>query len=78
VSAQGANGGPAGALSAASITAMQGGIAIPFGDAPAIGTMKSFVADGMDSVINTLEIKIKDTATVIDKMWLLERYVLKR
>ena len=30
----------------------------------------------MDSAMDSLQITLGDTTTVIDKMWLLERYVL--
>jgi hypothetical protein len=38
--------------------------------------MQSLVGDGMDSAMDNLQITLGDTNTVIDKMWLLERYVL--
>lgn len=65
-----------GSLSASSITATQGGNDIPFTNGQTIGTMKSFVAKDVDSAMDSLLIKIQDTKTTIDKMWLLERYVL--
>ncbi len=72
-----------GSLLASSITATQGGNAITFTDGPPLGngaaspvTMKSFVAKDVSSAMDSLQIKIQDTKTVIDKMWLLERYVL--
>ena len=64
------------ALSAASFTATQGGNAITFTDGPMAGTMKSFVAKDVGSAMDSLQIKIGDTKTAIDKMWLLERYTL--
>ena len=63
-------------LSVLSIKATQGGNDITFKDDKKIGTMQSLVGDGMDSAMDSLQIKLGDTKTVIDKMWLLERYVL--
>jgi len=63
-------------LSASSITVIQGGNDITFTDGPMVGTMKSFVAKDVGAAIDSLQLKIADTKTVIDKMWLLERYVL--
>jgi len=65
-----------GSLSAAAFTATQGGNDITFTDGPAVGSMKSFVAKGAGSAMDDLEIHIADTKTAIDKIWLLERYVL--
>jgi hypothetical protein len=65
-----------GSLSASAITATQGGNDIPFTDGAEIGTMKSFVAKDVKAAMDSLQIKIKDTTTTIEKMWLLERYVL--
>ena len=59
-----------------SITAMQGGNNISFGLlGKTVGTMKSFVSND-EAPMGNLKITIHDTTTVIDKMWLLERYVL--
>lgn len=66
----------AGALTATAITATQGGGDISFSEGKTVGTMKSFVAKDVDAGMDSLQIKIHDTKTVIDKMWLLERYVL--
>jgi hypothetical protein len=63
-------------LSALSIKATRGGNDIPFRDGKTIGTMQSLVGDGMNSAMDSLQIKLGDTKTAIDKMWLLERYVL--
>jgi hypothetical protein len=38
--------------------------------------MRSLVANDADAPMGDLKIKIQDTKTVIDKMWLLERYIL--
>lgn len=65
-----------GALSAAAFTATQGGNDITFTEGPFIGSMKSFVAKDVGSAMDDLEIHIADTKAAIDKMWLLERYVL--
>lgn len=65
-----------GSLPASSITATQGGNKIPFTDGQAIGAMKTFVARDADAAMDSLQIKIQDTKITIDKMWLLERYVL--
>jgi hypothetical protein len=64
-----------GSPSAPPITATQGGTDIPFTPAQEVGTMKSFVAKGVDASMDNLQIKILDTKS-IDKIWLLERYVL--
>jgi len=53
-----------GSLAAAAFSVTQG------------GTMKSFVAKDVDSAMDSLQINIADTKTVLDKMWLFERYVL--
>jgi len=65
-----------GSISASSITATQGGNDIAFTDGQTIGSMKSFVAKDVGAAMDSLQIKIGDTKTVIDKFWLLERYVL--
>ena len=65
-----------GSLSASSITATQGGDDITFTDGQTIGSMKSFVAKDVGAAMDSLAIKIGDVKTAIDKMWLLERYVL--
>ena len=58
-----------------SITATQGGNNISFGPGKPVGTMKLFVSND-EAPMGNLKITIHDTTTVIDKMWLLERYVL--
>ena len=58
-----------------SITGMQGGNNISFGLGKPVGTMKLFVSND-EAPMGNLKITIHDTTTVIDKMWLLERYVL--
>jgi len=63
-------------LSKLLIKATQGGNDITFSDDKTIGTMQSLVGDGMNSAMDSLQIKLGDTTTTIDKMWLLERYVL--
>ena len=65
-----------GSLAAAAFSVTQGGNQITFTDGPSVGTMKSFVAEDVDSAMDSLQINIADTKTVIDKMWLFERYVL--
>lgn len=65
-----------GAIPLASIIATQGGVDITFTLGKTAGTMKSFVANDVEAPMGDLTIKIKDTTTVIDKMWLVERYVL--
>jgi hypothetical protein len=65
-----------GSISASSITATQGGKDIPFTNGPTIGTMQSLVAKVVDAAMDSLQIKLHDTQTTIDKMWLLERYIL--
>ena len=58
-----------------SITGTQGGNNISFGPGKPVGTMKLFVSND-EAPMGNLKITIHDTTTVIDKMWLLERYVL--
>ncbi|WP_211450788.1 neuraminidase-like domain-containing protein [Collimonas antrihumi] len=65
-----------GAIPAASIVATQGGIDITFLAGKSIGSMRSFVANDVEVPLGDLQIKIHDTTTVIDKMLLLQRYVL--
>jgi len=60
----------------APITATQGGEDIPFTLGKTIGSMKSFVANDIEAPMGDLQIKIQDAKTVIDKMYLVERYVL--
>jgi hypothetical protein len=60
-----------------SIAATQGGVDIPFKLGEKVGTtMSSLVANDFEAPMGDLKIKIQDTKTVIDKMLLLERYVL--
>jgi hypothetical protein len=59
----------------ASITATQGGNNLLFGPGKTVGTMKSFVSND-EAPMSNLQINIQGRETVIDKMWLLERYVL--
>jgi len=68
-----------GSLTASTFTATQDGNDVIFTDGPPLGTpptMKCFVAKDVDSAMDSVQIKIADTKTTIDKMWLLERYVL--
>jgi len=65
-----------GSIPASSIAATQGGVDITFTSGKTVGTMKSFVANDVEAPIGDLTIKIQDTKTLIDKMWLVERYVL--
>jgi hypothetical protein len=71
-----------GTLNASSITGMQGGNEITFTEGQTLGNglprpagMKSFVAH-VDSAMDSLQLTIHDTNTAIEKMWLVERYVL--
>jgi hypothetical protein len=71
-----------GTLNASSITGMQGGNEITFTEGQSLGNglpgptgMKSFVAQ-VDSAMDSLQLTIHDTNTTIEKMWLVERYVL--
>lgn len=57
------------------ISGMQGGNNISFGPGKPVGAMKSFVSND-EAPMGNLKIIIHDTTTVIEKMWLLERYVL--
>jgi hypothetical protein len=65
-----------GGVSAAGITATQGGNEITFTEGPTVGTMKSFSAKDVDAAMDGFQLKMRDTTTAIDKMWLLERYIL--
>ena len=59
------------------IVATQGGVDIPFKLGEKVGTtMSSFVVNDVEAPMGELKIIIQDTKTVIDKMWLVERYVL--
>ena len=46
------------------------------GPGKTVRTMKSFVESDVEAPMGDLKIKIPDTKTAIDKMWLVERYVL--
>ena len=63
-------------LSVPSIAATQGGVDISFAPGKAAGSMKLFVANDIEAPMGDLQIKIQDTKAVIDKMWLVERYIL--
>jgi len=67
-----------GTLPGSAIAVTQGGIDITFTATAGktVGTLRSFVANDVDVPMGDLEIKIKDTTTAIEKMLLLERYVL--
>jgi len=65
-----------GNLPLSSIAATQSGVNITFTPGKTVGTMNAFVANDVEAPMGNLEIKVKDTKTVIDKMWLMERYVL--
>jgi hypothetical protein len=62
-------------LSSSLIKVVQGGDEVSFGAGKRAGTLNSFVAD-VDAPMGDLEITISDTKTVIDKMFLIHRYVL--
>ncbi len=66
----------------APITANQGGIDLTFSPGKTVGTMQLFVANdievAMDSLTINLKIKASDPKDVIDKIWLLERYILTK
>ena len=59
-----------------SIAATQGGVDITSAFVKTVGTMQLFVRNGVDAPMGGLQVTIHDTKTVIDKMWLVERYVL--
>jgi DNA-binding transcriptional MerR regulator len=67
-----------GSLSATSISANQGGLdfTLTLEGGSSVGTMKTYVAKDVNAAMDEIKITIPDTTTVIDKMWLLERYVL--
>jgi hypothetical protein len=65
-----------GSIPLASFAVTQGGVNIPIKAGVTVGAMRSFVANDVDAPMGDLKIKIQDTKTVIDKMWLVERYVL--
>lgn len=46
-------------------------------DGPPAGTMKSFVIKDMGCPMGSWQLKIQDTKTGLEKLWLLVRYVLK-
>ena len=68
-----------GPLTATAFTATQDGNDITFTDGPPLGpevAMKCFVAKDVDAAMDSVQIRIGDTKAPIDRMWLLERYVL--
>jgi len=65
-----------GSIPLSSIAATQSRIDIPFQLGKIMGTMSSFVANDVDAALRNLQLKIHDTKTVINQMWLLERCVL--
>jgi Tc toxin complex TcA C-terminal TcB-binding domain len=68
-----------GSLPPSAFTATQGGNDITFKDGPSLGTpttLKCYAAEGVDSAMDSLQLKIGDVKTPIDKMWLMERYTL--
>jgi hypothetical protein len=65
-----------GSIPLTSIAATQNGVDVAFTLGKTLGTMRSFVANDVTAPMGDLRITIQDTKTVIDKMWLLERYVL--
>lgn len=64
-------------LSSAALTLTEGTDDLSFTDGPVVGTMKSFVINGISSPIDSWQLKIQDVKTKLEKMWLLMRYVLK-
>lgn len=60
----------------ASLSVFGGEEEIIFEPGDNVGTMKTFVASDVSQSFDSLKITIKDTKTVIDKMWLMVRYVL--
>ncbi|CAG9932011.1 neuraminidase-like domain-containing protein [Candidatus Nitrotoga arctica] len=58
------------------IAVTQGGLDLPFTPGESVGTMNSFVANDVEAPMGDFQITIHDMKTVIDKMWLVERYVL--
>jgi len=65
-----------GTLPLSAIAATQGGVDITFTAGKTVGTLRSFVANDIDAPMGDLQIKIQDTKIAIDKILLLERYVL--
>jgi hypothetical protein len=65
-----------GSIPLTSIAATQSGVDVTFTPGKTVGTMRSLVANDADAPMGDLKIKIQDTKTVIDKLWLLERYIL--
>jgi hypothetical protein len=64
------------ALTAAALTATQGGNQITFTDGPAVDGMKTYIANDVSSAMDNLQLTITDTTTQIEKLWLIERYTL--
>ena len=58
------------------VTAKQGDADLSLSPGKVAGAMKSLVASDLDAPLGDFEIKIKDTKTNIDKMFLVARYVL--
>jgi len=59
------------------VTASQNGSDLGLSSAgQSVGTMTVLVANDVGTAMDSLQITIGDTTTVIDKMWLVERYIL--
>ncbi len=65
------------ALASGSLSLIQGGNEVPLGDGSLpVGAMKSFVAEGQSVPMISWQVKIADTKTAIDQLWLVVRYAL--
>lgn len=65
-------------LSASTLKLTQGTDDFALTDGPRVGTMKSFVIKDIPNLpVSNWQLKIQDTKTKLDKLWLLVRYVLK-
>ena len=69
---------PQGSIPWPSIAAIQGEVPINLTPEDTVGTkLKQFLVNGVEAPFGDLKITIPDKDTVIDKMWLVERYILK-
>lgn len=63
-------------LASGSLSLLQGGNETALGDGPSFGSMKSFAAKDQAIPIVDWQLKIADTKTTVDKLWLVVRYTL--
>lgn len=64
------------ALASGTLTLLSGTDELALGDGPLIGSMKSFVAKDQPTSMVAWQLKIADTKTAVDRLWLVIRYTL--